>query len=81
MCVYDNSYVDYNIMIGREYGCGINVNVSDEIKGTCGTPHLLNNNGAYMYIGAGNGYLTGYGDDNGDRIYHIPNIDDDFYVM
>ena len=44
----------------------ININKIRELKGEWIEVHKLNYAGRYMFIGAGNGYLTGYGDDNFD---------------
>ena len=67
---------------GQGYGCGVDINKIRELKGEWIETHKLNYAGRYMFIGAGNGYLTGYGDDNySEKIYFIENIKEDFFLM
>ena len=60
----------------------MDINKIRELKGEWIETHKLNYAGRYMFIGAGNGYLTGYGDDNySEKIYFIENIKEDFFLM
>lgn len=82
-------YLDYYISKdddffenGQGYGCGVGINKIKELKGEWTETHKLNYAGRYMFIGSGNGYLTGCGDDNySEKIYFIENIKEDFFLM
>ena len=67
---------------GAGYGCGINEEKSQALKGYYYEGYRTVGSGRYMFIGAGHGYLNGYVDDNSSqKLYFIDNIKEDFFLF
>lgn len=67
---------------GAGYGCGINEEKCQALKGYYYEGYRTVSSGRYMFIGAGHGYLNGYVDDNpSQKLYFIDNIKEDFFLL